>query len=114
MSAERHEIIQGGHARSKLRFEEFEHARHGHGACAVRDDDEDTLAIHRQRAQTLLRDVNNFLGEQVTVRESFSNDHWFPFSCACRVAAWGGLWSFARHNNFAWRRKQPLTRPASR
>ena len=73
--AERHQVIQGGHARSQLSLEEVIHQRHGHGARAVGDDDEHALAIHGERAQALLRDAADFLAGQITVRESFSDDH---------------------------------------
>ena len=75
--AERHEVIQGGYARSEVSLEQVIHQRHGHGARAIGNDDEHALAIHGERAQPLLHDLAGFLVGQITIRESFSYTHRF-------------------------------------
>ena len=54
--AERDEDVEGRCPGADRLFEEVEHGRHRHGARAVRDDDENALAVERQACQTVPHD----------------------------------------------------------
>ena len=45
MRAEGDQVIACGGARGDFLLKEAEHLRHGHGACAVGDDDEDAFGV---------------------------------------------------------------------
>ena len=61
MGAQCHEIVAGCGLHSDFRLQEFEHQRHGHGARAVGNDDENAFASKGKRRCRLGNDLPDFI-----------------------------------------------------
>ena len=79
MSSEGDQIVAGSRSSSQLLLNKSEHERHGHGAGAVGNDDQDTLALDLQFIGGVAHNLANFVRRERSIRESAASNHLFCF-----------------------------------
>ncbi len=72
--AEGDEKVERRHARRELALEDVEHQRHRHRACAVGNEDDDALAVERQAAESLPRQVRHFFRREMAFDDAAADD----------------------------------------
>jgi len=71
---ERHQKVEGGRARRQHLLQHVEEQRHRHGARAVGNQRQDTLAVERQLREALARDRSDLVGRQEAGVEPTADD----------------------------------------
>jgi hypothetical protein len=82
MGSQRNQVIHGSGARLQEFLEQASHQWHGHAACAIGDQDEHPLAVHRKRIQGLAHKLARLVFRETAIGEPFSQDQ--PGGCRNR------------------------------
>src|SRR5271157_638423 len=75
MCAERDEKVACRRARGDFLLQQIEKQRHGHRAGAVRNNDQEPLAVNRKLAEGPCKEIGYLLEGQCCVRDGFAEDH---------------------------------------
>src|SRR5271170_2292425 len=75
MGTQGYEIVASGRALADFILEQPEHLRHGHGACAIRDEDQDTLTADAKLAGGCGNESAKLVFRQRALEEALADRH---------------------------------------
>src|ERR1700681_742996 len=85
MCAEGDEVVASGRLSADLVLQKLKHQRHGHGASAIGNDGQHTLAREIESAGRLGNDLADLIAGQHSINRALTDGHWFRPWCLFSV-----------------------------